>query len=1213
MESSSSNPSFQSVNLGISSTNNQQHEEIVNITETDQDDVPQVPLLTLRSSLSVSESMMGRPPTPLSPTTSGYSSTLATALTPRTAMMTNPQHHQLRKIKKQHLTTIQAIINEYCIPTTTTEDEEFRIENLNMVEESTPSSTGATSATTNPESTFSEGVGSSYDQAEYVHKIRFIRGLQHHFYLEIMFWILVLLTAGLLLVCCRWIRWLKAYLTYTYSHGKGESFERATKVLVESEETREWTVCKIRTGFVRNYDSDQRVSVEPIRIRYFVYRYVVFLYDPVMDNFQRTQFNTSLSYSKLHKLAESEVENERDLRELLFGKNSTETPIKSVVQILLDEILHPFYLFQVFSIAMWFVEQYYIYCASMGVVSFIVVSLSFLKTMSNLQKLKEMTSYHCFTKRLTQRAPSSFNRTIYSEERNKSNEEQETMDSLDLIPGDLIEIDNDMVLPCDVILLSGQVIVNESMLNGDSVPVKKRPLPHDDNVTYNSMRDSIFTLYSGTRVMLTKPSPNSLFQQKCFGIVSQTGFNTVKGRQILSILFPKTAQFNIYRDALRFLSLLFITGFAGILGTIINLARIGAPFGNVIMHIFDLIPIIIPPALPIAMTTTIAFTMRRLGKRKILCTSPPRVNLSGYIKLALFDKTNTLTQSGIDICGILPCSNGNFLPLVKSKDFIKTLGHEHEFIQCLACCNNINMFRSKYIGDPLDIKLFQSSAWILSQQGEPRYSAVFSCPPSEDTHLDVGYTRIAVFDFQSSLQRMSVVMRDNISGDLICFAKGSAETITSISLPSGLPAETNTILKNYALKGYRVIACAYKRFSAHDISHLNIECLTRDFVESDMEFLGFVCMENKLKKGTSKAIQTLNDCNIKCIMVSGDSPYTSISVSRKARIISKSKVIYLSELSQDKDSNLDLLSRIRWRNLSTNQEITCKELTAMNFSLENIELATTGDVFEVILNAHKTFVKDHKKESYINTVKPSLLHILLTSCYIYSRFSPYLKKALVEELQKMGYCVGMVGDGVNDYVALKTAHVGISLAPETSIAAPFNSIKTSVGSLVTVIREGRASLLTFFQIFKFLALYSIIHICAILVLLQRNCNLSNFQYLYVDLFVVLPTTLLLTRTDASLALKREKPPDTLLSRFVLISVLGQIILSAGLIWMVWFDSIKEPWFVTTSVNPHNFKEKHRSHESTIIFFISTFCIINVAISMSISKPFKLPIITNNCK
>lgn len=60
----------------------------------------------------------------------------------------------------------------------------------------------------------------------------------------------------------------------------------------------------------------------------------------------------------------------------------------------------------------------------------------------------------------------------------------EQVDSLELLPGDLIELQDHMILPCDTILMNGQTIINESMLTGESIPVLKTPLPYS-GLIYN--------------------------------------------------------------------------------------------------------------------------------------------------------------------------------------------------------------------------------------------------------------------------------------------------------------------------------------------------------------------------------------------------------------------------------------------------------------------------------------------------------------------------------------------------------------------------------------------------------------------------------------------------------------------------------------------------------------------------------------------------------
>lgn len=74
------------------------------------------------------------------------------------------------------------------------------------------------------------------------------------------------------------------------------------------------------------------------------------------------------------------------------------------------------------------------------------------------------------------------------------------MDSPVLVPGDVIEIPENCSMPCDLLLLTGTCIVNESMLTGESIPVIKNALPFTNDV-YDVENDSKYTLFGGTKVI----------------------------------------------------------------------------------------------------------------------------------------------------------------------------------------------------------------------------------------------------------------------------------------------------------------------------------------------------------------------------------------------------------------------------------------------------------------------------------------------------------------------------------------------------------------------------------------------------------------------------------------------------------------------------------------------------------------------------------------
>ena len=60
--------------------------------------------------------------------------------------------------------------------------------------------------------------------------------------------------------------------------------------------------------------------------------------------------------------------------------------------------------------------------------------------------------------------------------------------------------------------------------------------------------------------------------------------------------------------------------------------------GQMIKRLLDIVTIIVPPALPAAMTVGTVYAQNRLKKHGIFCISPPRINFCGRINIFCFDK-----------------------------------------------------------------------------------------------------------------------------------------------------------------------------------------------------------------------------------------------------------------------------------------------------------------------------------------------------------------------------------------------------------------------------------------------------------------------------------------------------------------------------------------------------------------------------------------------
>ena len=91
-----------------------------------------------------------------------------------------------------------------------------------------------------------------------------------------------------------------------------------------------------------------------------------------------------------------------------------------------------------------------------GIQTFTIL-LSLYQTISNHEKIRKMAKFACPIELRT-------GGTCV------------TLSSDELLPGDVIKVPENVLFPCDFILLSGSVIVNEAILTGESIPVMKSSL-----------------------------------------------------------------------------------------------------------------------------------------------------------------------------------------------------------------------------------------------------------------------------------------------------------------------------------------------------------------------------------------------------------------------------------------------------------------------------------------------------------------------------------------------------------------------------------------------------------------------------------------------------------------------------------------------------------------------------------------------------------------
>ena len=766
----------------------------------------------------------------------------------------------------------------------------------------------------------------------------------------ILYIILNIFTVGIINLFIAWFPKLNLYLYY-----KVTTLEEATNFGIFSKDN-ELSLVKKKVIIFPEIDDPENSVIKKfnLNINYEEKKAIMFEYK-LFDYIYMTQkeYFTSMDYKIKDKQVNIIEEyssglnpNEIELMKSLFGICNIDIRVNSVGKILLDELTDPFYLFQLYSVILWYCTNYYYYASVIVILTVLSLVLSVHGTYKNLKQLQKISRYSCQVK-------------VYRKnENNEYMEDPIEMSSENLVPGDLFEIPEDgLAMPCDAILIDGSVIINESMLTGESTPVIKVRMPGTMNMFNTKEPDSDkYILFGGTKVVQKR----KLGKGPPLGIVFQTGFKTFKGNLINAILYPKPEDDSFSRDSVKyiiFMSILCVVGFAISLKFLIVDAELTDK--EIVEKFLDLFTTAVPPSLPACISVGITYSLSRLKKKGVFCIQRDNVNKAGNVNILIFDKTGTLTEDHLDISGYVSVKiNENnefeFLPFTSSlkstsdtilEHFKKKLNEQNYknknkdllqyFTECSACCHCLTYVKDNLVGDPIDVKMFEALGWYMKENdtsnGEHNLDPLVLnyITPEKEEGTDIrlqnndnilenlkGKYALGIvkrFDFSSKLQRMTTISKNVNENYFKAFCKGSPEKVKDLCKPATIPLNYDNILNQYTSKGYRVLAMAAKGLK---MDFQQSQTISREDVEKNMIFLGLLIVKNKLKEKTKDSLTKYDQADLRMLMATGDNILTAICVSRECNLIKQNRDMFSCELEKGQNDK----EILKWHKIEGNED-----------------------------------------------------------------------------------------------------------------------------------------------------------------------------------------------------------------------------------------------------------------------------------------------------
>ena len=455
----------------------------------------------------------------------------------------------------------------------------------------------------------------------------------------------------------------------------------------------------------------------------------------------------------------------------------------------------------------------------------------------------------------------------------------EIVDSVDLVPGDIISLETGYFVPADARLVKGvNLKVEEASLTGESHPIDKyaeKRLP--DNT---SLGDRINLVMSTTIVTYGRG----------VAIVTDTGMNTQVGhiaRLIMDDEPPMTPlQIKLAKTGkLLGIAALIICVFIFILGLMKQM-----PVFDMFMTSVGLAVAAIPEGLPAIVTIMLSIGVQRMAKKNAVIRKLPAVETLGSATVICSDKTGTLTQNVMtvtEICSINGPESGN------SEFGSYLLSHG-----ALCCDASLQMDNGSVVatGEATEkaIILAAYQGNIIKSSLDKTYPRIREIPFDSNRKLmttvhnspDHSYRSVTKGAYDFLIRKCSHIYKDNSSHPM------TRRDISKLNLLN------NAMTK----KALRVIAVAYKNLARSSISNNPTE------MEKGLTLIGLIGMIDPPREEVKDAVALCKEAYIKPVMITGDHVLTAMAIGKELGILTdSSQAITGEELSK---MDLDTLAKV---------------------------------------------------------------------------------------------------------------------------------------------------------------------------------------------------------------------------------------------------------------------------------------------------------------
>lgn len=446
----------------------------------------------------------------------------------------------------------------------------------------------------------------------------------------------------------------------------------------------------------------------------------------------------------------------------------------------------------------------------------------------------------------------------------------------DIVVDDIVILQSGDKIPADGIIISGEIEVDESSLNGETIEVVKSPTKN--NKLYRGT-----VIYSKEGIMkVTEVGNSTLYGKLSQELQETTPDSPLKLRlrklaNTISIIGYISAAFVSFS---YLFSEIVVQNNFNVTQIITTLTNIPLMFQYILYALtlsVAIIVVAVPEGLPMMITLVLSSNMKKMLKNNVLVRKLVGIETAGSLNILFTDKTGTLTKGQLELVSVL---TGDKKEFSSEKELSPQSKYSMHFKN--ACVYNNSSYyddKHKVVGGNITDRA------ILSFIKTP---------------FNQNIEKIKVVPFDSNKKYSSTVLKLSNPTNYI---KGAPEKLlplctSYLSLEGTKKAFISKEyiiqdIKNKTQNGIRAILLAYNdNYRYEEMQRLTL--------------IGILYLKDEVRKEAKEGIDLVKKAGIQTVMITGDSKETALSIAKETSLVTNENDLVLTsqELSNLSDEEV---------------------------------------------------------------------------------------------------------------------------------------------------------------------------------------------------------------------------------------------------------------------------------------------------------------------